>query len=92
MIGKTYNDRPVYKKTVDGELIFFKGEIFLIWTIIILLHFQDDLWRSCEACNYEDDGADIGPVKSKFNSLMIPRLPFHEWEGFESQASEFVTV
>ena len=27
--NKTYNDRPVYNHTQTGEVIFFKGEIFL---------------------------------------------------------------
>ena len=27
--NKTYNDRPVYTNTQTGEVIFFKGEIFL---------------------------------------------------------------
>jgi len=66
--NKTYNDRPVYNHTQTGEVIFFK----------------DDLWRSCKGCNYEDDGTDIGPVKSKSSSLMVPRLPFQEWEGFHA--------
>ena len=50
-------------------------------------HFEDDLWRSCGGCNYSEDGTDIGPVKSKSSSLMVPRLPFHEWEGFNAGES-----
>ena len=44
----------------------------------------DNIWRSCVKCNYKDDGIDILPVKSKVSSLMVPRLPFTEWTGFDS--------
>ena len=47
----------------------------------------DDLWRSCGGCNYSDDGTDIGAVKSKSSSLMVPRLAFQEWEGFNAGES-----
>jgi len=69
--NKTHNDRPVYNHTETGEVIFFKG----------------DLWRSCGGCNYLEDGTDIGAVKSKSWSLMVPRLPFQEWEGFNAGES-----
>ena len=49
-----------------------------------MFNFEEGLWRSCADCNYEDDGTDIGPVKSKSSSLMVPRLPFTEWTGFET--------
>ena len=35
-------------------------------------------------CSYEDDRTDIGPVKSKSSSLLVPRLPFTEWTGFDA--------
>ena len=47
---------------------------------------KDDLWRSCGGCNYEEDGTDIGAVKSKSSSLMVPRL-LQEWEGFSAGES-----
>ena len=31
-----------------------------------------------------ENGTDIGPVKSKSSSLMVPRLPFTEWTGFDA--------
>ena len=49
-----------------------------------MFNFEEGLWQSCADCNYEDDGTDIGPVKSKSSSLMVPRLPFTEWTGFDT--------
>ena len=49
-----------------------------------MFNFEEGLWRSCADCNYEDDGTDIGPVKSKASSLLVPRLPFTEWTGFDT--------
>ena len=37
--NKTYNDRPVYNRTQTGEVIFFKGEIFLSFESKILINF-----------------------------------------------------
>ena len=31
-----------------------------------------------------ENGTDIGAVKSKSSSLMVPRLPFTEWTGFDA--------
>ena len=85
--NKTYNDRPVYNHTQTEEVIFFKGKSNCLSSKLRLFPFGN-LWRFCGGCNFEEDGTDIGPVKSKSFSLMVPRLLFHEWEGFESQASE----
>ena len=83
--NKTYNKRAVYNHTETGELIFFKGKIFnTLENKSKHFYFVDDLWRSCVNCNYSENGTDIGPVKSKSSSLMVPRLPFQEWEGFHA--------
>ena len=50
----------------------------------LMFNFEEGLWQSCADCNYEDDGTDIGPVKSKSSYLMVPRLPFTEWNGFDT--------
>ena len=49
-----------------------------------MFNFEGGLWRSCGGCNYEEDGTNIGAVKSKSSSLMVPRLPFTEWTGFDT--------
>ena len=65
-----------------------KVKYFLVCQIKLKYFYsKDDLWRSCGGCNYEDDGTDIGAVKSKSPSLMVPRLPFQEWEGFNAGES-----
>ena len=43
-------------------------------------------WRLCLGCDYNVSGSDVGDVKSLSSSLMIPRLIFQEWGGFQSIA------
>merc|ERR1719208_798263 len=77
MIGpnKTFSGRPLYNRTQTGEIIFF----------------EDDFWRLCSLCDYTEEGSFNGSesaLMSNSPSLMIPRLLFQEWSGFEFIAAE----
>ena len=83
---KTYSGRPVYNHTETGELIFFRGEFWVLMIERGSGNFVENCWQLCTGCDYKATGSVIGAVKSLSPSLMIPRLTFQEWEGLESTA------